>query len=262
MPSCSRSLAQTDCPMIPSGTPSVVTLKVECTLPRGGGATPTFICYNLFKRAISNLKSKMTLEAISLPPASGQSPTYLLVTLHGWGADARDLAPLAPAFNLPDWQFLFPNAPFPHPQVPWGKAWYDLETSQYQGLPASRQLLHDWLLSLEAQTGVPLSRTALCGFSQGGAMALDVGLSLPLAGLCSLSGYLHAKPQLTASPLPPVLIAHGKQDPVVPLQAAQQAREELAASGVTVQYHEFEMGHEILPEEIGIVRNFLTAHLN
>lgn len=201
----------------------------------------------------------MTLDAISLPPASGQPPAQLVAVLHGWGADASDLVPLASALKLPDCQFLFPNAPFPHPQVPGGRAWYALETGDFQGLPESRQHLQDWLLALEAETGVPLSQTALCGFSQGGAMVLDVGLGLPVAGIGSLSGFLHAKPQVSELPLPPVLMAHGRQDSVVPIQAARRARDELLALGARVQYQEFDMGHEIPPPVVRLLQDFLSG---
>jgi phospholipase/carboxylesterase len=160
---------------------------------------------------------------------------------------------------LNEYQFLFPNAPFPHPQVPGGRAWYALEDSNHNGLSESRRLLTDWLLSLEGQTGVPLSKTFLCGFSQGGAMTLDVGLTLPLAGLGVMSGYLHAVPQITASPIPAVLMVHGRQDTVVPVGAAQQAREVLTALGVTVDYHEFEMGHEIPLPVLAELRKFIVS---
>lgn len=200
----------------------------------------------------------MSLDVITIPPQSGKLPTHLAIALHGWGANAEDLAPLASMFNLPDCQFLFPDAPFPHPQVPWGRAWYALESGHYEGLAESQQFLRDWLLSLESQTGVPLSRTVLSGFSQGGAMALDVGLNLPLAGLCSLSGYLHAKPQATASTFPDVLMIHGRQDMVVPLRSAQKARDELTALGVKVDYHEFDMGHEIIPAAIALMQQFIA----
>ena len=179
--------------------------------------------------------------------------------LHGWGADAMDLAPLASMLDLADCQFLFPNAPFDHPQVPGGRAWYALETSDYQGLVVSRQQLHDWIISLESTTGIPLERTFLTGFSQGGAMTLDVGLSLPLAGLGSLSGYLHSEPH----PQGPqnVLIVHGKQDPVVPIAAARQARDLLLGLGVNVEYHELNMGHEIPIPALTILRQFLRNRL-
>ncbi|WP_315791123.1 alpha/beta hydrolase [Fischerella sp. JS2] len=204
----------------------------------------------------------LSLEFIQVPPTTGKVPTGLIVALHGWGANAEDLASLVPFLNLPDYQFLFPNAPFPHPYSPIGRAWYDLSAeNMYEGLTESRQLLTDWLLSLESRTGVPLSRTVLSGFSQGGAMTLDVGLKLPFAGLVVMSGYLHpgavvdATSTITASP--PVLIMHGRYDQVVPLRAALKAKETLESRLIAVQYYEFDMDHEIQLPMLEIIRNFV-----
>jgi phospholipase/carboxylesterase len=69
--------------------------------------------------------------------------------------------------------------------------WYDLEREDYKGLAQSQEMLTEWLQSLENLTGIPLASTILCGFSQGGAMTLDVGLTLPLAGLICLSHRCH-----------------------------------------------------------------------
>jgi len=199
----------------------------------------------------------MSLKSISVP-AKNASAAGVIVSLHGWGSNCSDLASLVPVLNLPDYQFEFPEAPFPHPYVTGGKMWYDLENKDYRGLAESRQMLSDWLLSLETKTGMPLSRTILGGFSQGGAMTLDVGLSLPVAGLICLSGYLHAVPQPSSNVLPPTLIVHGRQDTVVPLSAAVRSRDTLTALGASVQYREFDMGHEILPEVVALVRSFVV----
>jgi phospholipase/carboxylesterase len=162
-------------------------------------------------------------------------------------------------FDLPEHQFIFPDAPFPHPQLSEGRAWYDLESNNYTGLSQSRKLLSDWLKSQIETTGVPIERTFLAGFSQGGAMTLDVGLTFPVAGLCSLSGYLHSQPQGNAIAVPPVFLVHGKQDLVVPIQAAQKAKDVLSSMGITVEYHELNMGHEILPEVLTLMQNFILA---
>lgn len=181
------------------------------------------------------------------------------MALHGWGANAQTLASVAPLLNLPNYQFMFPDAPFPHPYSSVGKAWYDLAHNKGQGLPESRKLLTYWLRSLEGSTGVPLSRTVLSGFSQGAAMTLDVGLSLPLAGVIALSGYLHPLTESVGRDSPPVLILHGRQDSVVPLKAAQSAQASLTALGVSVQYQEFDMGHEIRPEVLLAIRKFVLG---
>ena len=146
--------------------------------------------------------------------------------------------------------------------VSWGKMWYDLESAKYEGLAESRQLLVEWLSSLEDETGVPLKRTILGGFSQGGAMSLDVGLTLPVAGIVSMSGFLHSKPQPLAKKVPPVLMSHGRQDPVVPLEAAKRSRDSLTAAGVDVRYQEFDMGHEIRLEVLALVRTFIQEAMS
>ncbi|BAY89429.1 MULTISPECIES: alpha/beta hydrolase [unclassified Tolypothrix] len=201
-----------------------------------------------------------TLEFISVPPETEQAPLGLIVTLHGWGANADDVASLLPFFDLPDYHFVFPNAPYPYPYAPIGRAWYDLRSeNMYEGLPESRQILTDWLLSLENVTGVPLSRTVLSGFSQGAAMTLDVGLNLPLAGLVAMSGYLHPDAgKVAKNSFPPTLITHGTQDQVVPLLAAVKARDTLESIGVEVQYQEFNMGHEIGQQMLDLLRNFVV----
>ena len=202
---------------------------------------------------------KPTIEAISAIPKDSQ-PDYLLVVLHGWGANYQDFVPFAKVLNLPNFGYMFPNAPFDHFQVPGGKAWYALQDESFTGLAESRQLLLDWLNSLEGSTGVPIERTIMAGFSQGGAMTLDVGLTLPLAALCSFSGYLHYEPQIQSDrdkTYPSTLIVHGTQDPVVPVQAAIKARDELTKIGVPVEYREFAMGHEVKDEAIALFKQFI-----
>lgn len=190
--------------------------------------------------------------------ASG-TPQFSLVLLHGWGANAQDLYPLASVLALPQTLCLFPTAPFDHPQAPGGKAWYRLEEPDPEGLARSRDLLAEWLLGLEPETGIPLERTVLGGFSQGGAMSLDLGQDLPLAGVVCLSGYLHFQPQ--TRPSAPLLMLHGRQDPVVPITAARQARQELLAVGAEIQYEEFDGGHEIPPFALQRLREFALVKI-
>jgi len=198
----------------------------------------------------------LSLQFISVPPTNGQAPAGLIVCLHGFTGNSQQLAPFASMFNLPEYQFLFPDGPYSNPYG--GRMWYNLRGQDYQGLKESRQQLTDWLKSLEGSTGVPLSRTILAGFSQGGAMTLDVGLNLPLAGLVCISGYLHSKREpIAGKSFPPVLIVHGKQDQMVPVSSAQSARDTLTASGVTVKYQEFDMGHIVIPPVLVLMRSFV-----
>jgi phospholipase/carboxylesterase len=201
---------------------------------------------------------------IILVPARTDAPVGSIVVLHGWGANHDDLGDLVPYFNLPEHQFLFPNGIFDHEYSDTGKMWYSFtgagrtnERSTAQ-LATSREVLSEWVQSLPDSTGIPLDRTWIAGFSQGGAMTLDIGLNLPVAGLIVLSGYLHPDLIKPAHAAPPVLIAHGRQDDVVPLAAARQSQETLTQWGVNVRYREFEMGHSIVPEVLQLVQQFVT----
>jgi phospholipase/carboxylesterase len=198
-------------------------------------------------------------------PARTDTPLGTIVLLHGWGANNEDLGDLVPYFNLPEYQFFFPNGIFDHEFSDTGKMWYtftgagELTQRSLTQLATSRAVLTDWIQSLPGSTGIPLDRTWIAGFSQGGAMTLEIGLDLPVAGLMVLSGYLHPKvepPQVT----PPVLIVHGTQDDVVSILAARESQQQLTEWGVDVKYQEFSMGHSIVPAVLDVVRKFVTKN--
>ncbi|MEM6400079.1 MAG: alpha/beta hydrolase [Cyanobacteria bacterium P01_D01_bin.116] len=208
----------------------------------------------------------MALDFIDVPPKTGETKKGLIIILHGWGSNAEDVASIVPFLQLPEYHFVFPNAPFSHPHSPVGRAWYDLSRdNMYEGLTESRKLLIDCFESLEKSTGLPLNKTILSGFSQGGAMTLDVGLNLPFAGLISMSGYLHSDihgvENQTNNILPPVLIMHGKQDEVVPLVAAKKARDVLESLAVALKYDEFDGGHQITSQMLDVARTFILSNL-
>ena len=131
-----------------------------------------------------------------------------LVLLHGWGADADDLLELGPLLVGPEVSVVALRAPEPHPYGP-GRQWYGLQPIDWGQLPGARQALQQRLLELGQS--VPLPQTVLLGFSQGGAMAVDVGSALPLAGIVACSGYPHEGWQPPAA-MAPVLLSHGREE--------------------------------------------------
>ncbi|MEM6713851.1 MAG: dienelactone hydrolase family protein [Cyanobacteria bacterium P01_C01_bin.147] len=205
----------------------------------------------------------MVLSAIA--KATDESADKLLIGLHGWGANAADLAVIADYMPLQGFKMLFPDGPFPHPHAPGGRMWYSFpmgydfqskhDFEQQADLQESRQLLRQWLAKVADETGIPPERTAIAGFSQGGAMTLDVGLQLPLAGALILSGYLHSTPA-PHTDLGSVLMVHGRQDPVVPITRAHQSRDVLKSQAVDLTYQEYDMGHEISPLVLQEIRLF------
>ncbi len=198
-------------------------------------------------------------------PARTEKPLGTIVLLHGWGANNEDLGDLVPYFNLPEYQFLFPNGIFDHEFSDTGKMWYsftgagELTERSLTQLATSRAVLTDWIQSLPDSTGIPIDRTWIAGFSQGGAMTLEIGLDLPVAGLMVLSGYLHPRVE-PPTDTPPVLVVHGTQDDVVSILAARESQQQLTEWGVDVEYQEFGMGHSIVPEVLDVVRKFVTKN--
>lgn len=209
------------------------------------------------------------LKVISIPSSQASQPDgddlalgKNLVLLHGWGSNAQDLAALQDYFTPQGWNLYCLNGLFAHPHAPEGWMWYDLEQSDWPGLLESRRTVLHWVSSLEERSGVPLSRTVLGGFSQGAAMSLDVGLSLPLAGLMILSGYLHPSLDLVtiATPPPRILVVHGRQDRVVPIQAAHEVQKFLQNAPVELNltYREMDAGHEVSWDGLKAMEQFLA----
>jgi phospholipase/carboxylesterase len=180
-----------------------------------------------------------------------------LVLLHGWGADADDLLDLGELLVGPEVSVVALRAPEPHPYGS-GRQWYSLQPIDWSALPAARRALRGRLEALGAS--VPLERTVLLGFSQGGAMAIDVGGDLPLAGIVACSGYPHEGWQPHGS-LPPVLLSHGHQDPVVPYAASEELQRSLSQAGAQVELLGFNGGHGIDPELLPAVGAFVRSCL-
>lgn len=181
-----------------------------------------------------------------------------LVLLHGWGADAEDLIGLGRELLGPEADAVSVvslRAPMAHPGGI-GRQWYDLGQPDWPELPAARAHLEARLRELGS--GVPLERTALLGFSQGAAMAIDVsiGAELPLAALIGCSGYPHPGWQ-PKRPRTPILLTHGLLDPVVPYEACESLDRSLNNSGGSVRRLTFSGGHGIDPELFPAMGDFL-----
>jgi phospholipase/carboxylesterase len=184
------------------------------------------------------------LTAHSHPPAAGGRPRELVVLLHGYGADGRDLLGLAPhwARTLPHAEFIAPDAPFPCEMSPAGFQWFSFEDRSPEMLLAGTQAaagaLDGFLDDLLGARGLGADRLALVGFSQGTMMALHVAprRRQRIAGVLGFSGALLAPDRLPQEALsrPPVLLIHGDADTVVPFASLATAVSGLEAAGVTV----------------------------
>lgn len=209
---------------------------------------------------------------------TGARPDAAVIWMHGLGADGHDFEPVVPELRLPPGlrvRFVFPHAPIRPVTINAGmrmRAWYDIfqlggGAEDEAGIRASQAEVEK-LIERETQRGVRPGRIVLAGFSQGGAMALHTGLRHPepLAGIIALSTWLPLAAQLpaersAANVRTPIFMAHGTEDPMVPLALAQASRAALERLGYAVEWHQYPMPHSVCGEEIADIAAFLVRIL-
>lgn len=182
---------------------------------------------------------------------------HLVIFLHGLGSNGDDLIGLAPMLThaLPETAFLAPNAPLPTPFSASGYQWFeywDRTIPQItDGINHASPMLVDFIHEAARRFDLPHEQIVLAGFSQGCMMALHAGLRLidGLGGIIGMSGVLMSPETLAfekVDKLPPILLAHGLQDTVVPALASYQAEIMLKSLGADVKYIQRPyMGHSI-----------------
>jgi phospholipase/carboxylesterase len=203
-------------------------------------------------------------------PACGDAEG-LLVLHHGRGADEHDLLPLADVLD-PERRLhvVTPRGPLTVPGRP-GKHWYVVPRVGYPDTDTFRSsyaLLAGFHDELWRQTGIAPAQTVLGGFSMGSVMsyALALGADRPApAGILAFSGFLPTvagwSPHLQDRGAMRVRIAHGKNDPVIGIDFARDARAELLAGGLDVDYREFSGGHEIDRADLPDAQEWLHSTL-
>jgi len=205
-------------------------------------------------------------------PASGGPAKQLVVLLHGLGADGNDLIPLAQhlAQVLPDAAFVSPHAHQACDMAPFGRQWFSLQDhspeAMLRGARAAAPVVDGFLDAELRRYGLSMADTALCGFSQGGMMALHCGLRRDPAPavICGFSTLLLGPEQLgeELKGRPPVLLTHGDADQVIPAQAMPASEAALKANRIEVQSEMREgLGHGIDERCLQLAAQALQRHL-
>jgi len=217
------------------------------------------------------------LDAIEINPA--RAATAAIIWLHGLGADGHDFEPLIPQLGIVEAlgvRVLLPHAPRLPVTINGGMvmpAWYDIRGPDFghgedaDGIHASARRL-EALIERETARGISTDRIVLAGFSQGGAIVLHTGLrhAERLGGILALSTYLPLADTLpgersAANADIPIMLAHGEQDPLIPLALASASRDRLLALGYRVDWRTYPMPHAVCPAEVGDIREWLHGVL-
>jgi len=208
-------------------------------------------------------------------PHSGDTRSAV-VFLHGYGANGADLLGLADplADHLPDTLFVAPDAPENCAGSPFGYQWFPIpwidgssEEESSRGMQQAVEDLNAFLDALMVDEDLLPEQVCLFGFSQGTMMSLHVAPRRedPVAGLVAFSGRL-LEPELLADEVQsrmPILLVHGDQDDVVPVQSLPQAAEALQNAGFSDVYAHVMKGtaHGIAPDGLSVAMAFIRDQL-
>jgi phospholipase/carboxylesterase len=224
-----------------------------------------------------SMQSNTLLPAIIRETHANGAPSAAVIWLHGLGADGHDFAGIVPELRLPaslSVRFIFPHAPSIPVTINQGyvmPAWYDISDLDVNRRIDEKQLresaaaVHAFVAQ-QIEEGIQSRRIVLAGFSQGGAVALEAGLSCPhpLAGILSLSSYFPTADTVSiheANRQLPIRICHGTEDPVVKESLGRNSVDALRALGYHPKYSSYPMQHSVCLEEIRDISGWLQEVL-
>jgi len=208
-------------------------------------------------------------------PLSGDTRS-IVVFLHGYGANGADLLGLADPLgeHLPDTLFVAPDAPENCAGAPFGFQWFPIpwidgssEEEAERGMRAAVEDINAFLDALMVDEDVLPEQVVLFGFSQGTMMSLHVAPRRedPVAGVVAFSGRLLSPDTLKDEVVSrmPVLLVHGDQDDMVPVQSLPEAAEALQQAGFKdVFAHVMKgTGHGIAPDGLSVALAFMRDKL-
>ncbi len=208
-------------------------------------------------------------DAIIIEHNPKQMPiTKAVIWLHGLGANGYDFVPVVPELGLSDEvgvRFIFPNAPKLPVTINGGyvmPAWYDIlemgDLSRKVDVVQINQSANRIKEIVKAQENdcILPKDIVVAGFSQGGAVAYQVAMSLPkLGGLLALSTYFATasefdKHSVLASEALPICIQHGTYDDVVSATLGAQAKTTLESLGFKPSFKLYPMAHQVCMAQI------------
>ena len=216
------------------------------------------------------------LNALRKEPVSGDTRS-IVVFLHGYGANGADLLGLADPLgeHLPDTLFIAPDAPEHCAGSPMGYQWFPIpwidgssEEASRRGMLSAVDDLNAFLDAVMVDEDVLPEQVVLFGFSQGTMMSLHVAPRRddPVAGVVAFSGRL-LEPDLLEDEVTsrmPILLVHGDQDDVVPVQALPEAAEALQSAGFKEVFAHIQKGtaHGIAPDGLSVALAFMRDKLS
>ena len=230
------------------------------------------------------------LEVHVVQQEANVRPPLLVVFCHGYGASGEDLVPFVPELverepRLRSARFAFPAAPLSMGPAAWGeaRAWWPLDWTTMSmlsrtpaglerlrnevpdGLVSARRKLQGSVETLLAGSDLAPERVVLGGFSQGGMLATDLALHweqrpAALVGLSTVPVTADTWRKLAPCRAGlPVILSHGRQDPILPFPGGEALRDLLTTGGLKVDFIPFDGPHTVHPHALDRMAQLLGS---
>ena len=210
---------------------------------------------------------QLSLHHLIQFPAQSNVLYPTILALHGLGSNEQDLIGLAP--HLPD-RFLWisPRAP-----LVFGKdsyEWYRVKIigqAEPEQIASALETIDHFIGEILSAYPIDPNKLFLLGFSQGSLLAMCYALEHPaqVAGIIAQSGYIPRDVDLqieeTNLKNKPFILTHGVHDTLIPVEWARASRDRLEQLGVDLTYQEFQMGHHVSMDSLGVISEWLEKQL-
>lgn len=202
-----------------------------------------------------------------------KTPKFLVILLHGYGANGENLIELANEFQqiIQDAYFIAPNAiepwegGFPN-SYQWFSLYAGVERKALDVLAPkiknANQILLKFIENQLQRFNLSYENLILVGFSQGSMMAIYQGLIMPkkIAGIISFSGKV-VEPLSVGDEIiskPNICLIHGTHDAVLPFTNFYEAQKILKQHQVPFEAHAIDhLDHTIDIRGVRIAQNFV-----
>ena len=224
---------------------------------------------------IANIAINTIMQLIShevIEPDS--TPLYSVIWIHGLGGQGKNFRPMLSQLKLDaPARFIMPNASSMHVTFKnnqYMPSWYNVISINGENRNIDKLAFDNSISSLEDLVAneariVGYENIVLAGFSQGGAMALHLGLKInpQVAGIIAISTYLPMASELEFilgyhKKMTQICCMHGTKDNIVDITQGRFIYDFLQIYGYSVKWSSYETAHMISNQQIKDIGNWLN----
>ena len=212
------------------------------------------------------------LESTNINPEKDKDINNVVVLLHGYGGDGKDISTLALNWKryMPNTIFICPNGHETCPINPSGYQWFDLtkDDPNYilnESLKGEKKI-NQFIDEIKEEYKIENNQICLSGFSQGCMMCINVGLTneQPFSSIVGFSGKIINTENLKTrrKNYTNVLLFHGDNDDIVSPTHLLEAKDFFLREKVNIETHLIKnCGHHISIEASSIALNYIIKNI-